>query len=46
MIYKKLYNPLASNNISNGDLKILVKARGVFPSLTRFILNSGFFHVF
>lgn len=32
--------------ISNGDLIALVKARGVFPSLTRFILNSGFSHVF
>jgi len=46
MIYEELYNSLASNNISNGDLKILVKARGVFPSLTRFILNSGFSYVF
>jgi|GEM_PF-4215107 len=40
MIYLKDYN-LSTSNISNGDLKILVKARGVFPSLTRFILNSG-----
>jgi len=46
MIVKNVYNYLASNNISNGDLKILVKARGVFPSLTRFILNSGYSYVF
>jgi hypothetical protein len=42
MIYKNKYNQNASN-ISNGDLKILVKARGVFPSLTRFILQFGIF---
>jgi len=45
MVVKKVYNYFAANNISNGDLKILVKARGVFPSLTRFILNSGCFYV-
>jgi len=46
MIYKKAYNLLALYNVSNGDLKSLVKARGVFPSLTRFILNSGCSYVF
>ncbi len=42
MIYKNKYNKSASN-VSNGDLKILVKARGVFPSLIRFILEFGIF---
>ncbi len=42
MIYRNDYN-LSASNISNGDLKILVKARGVFPSLTRFILKVGIF---
>ncbi len=31
--------------VSNGDLIALVKARGTFPSLTSFILKSGFSYV-
>jgi len=43
MIYKKVYTCFASINISNGDLKILVKAR-CFPEPQDLFL-SGYSHV-